>query len=409
MRFSKKGLLFVSALGVLVTLSGCLSPIALHRAVLEYDRVAADIQAEMLLLNVARAKHHEPLHFTAVSSVAATFNFQLNAGWIGRLGEHPVPANQTSLTLGASASENPTVTIIPVEGKDFTKRLLTPLNSTKILFLTGQGVEPSKILRLVGHAFQDTRGPHRRLLNDPRFKDQYIEFRRITLHLTSLALSDSIRQYSIVYEEEVPTPHLTDSPPTETTDTVIAALKAGYVWKRPVEGGAPVLTRLRESRRIVTNYDPSDLSHEQRRQLYEEVQGLPENAIFIEIRRDGPGGEYPIRGYYLFRSFLETLRRVAMGISAVPEFDVEKDPRTGPIPPQNPARALAVQETSHEPSNALFKVQHAGSWYWIAKPPENVPESMAWDQTAFRMLVAMYNMTVTDISQQPRPAITIAK
>jgi len=64
-----------AALGVLSVLSGCVSPIALHRAVLEYDRATANIQAEMLLLNIARAGRGEPIHFTAVSSVAATFKF----------------------------------------------------------------------------------------------------------------------------------------------------------------------------------------------------------------------------------------------------------------------------------------------------------------------------------------------
>ncbi len=98
-----------------------------------------------------------------------------------------------------------------------------------------------------------------------------------------------------------------------------------------------------------------------------------------------------------------------MGISAVLEFDVEKDPRTGPIPPKNPTRTLAVQETEDEPSDALFMVQHAGSWYWIAEPPEDVTEMVAWDQTAFRILVAVYNMTVTDLADRPRPTITIAK
>ncbi len=273
-----------AALGVVFALSGCLSPIALHRAVLEYDRVTAKIQAEMLLLNIARAKRQEPLHFTAVSSVAATFNFQVSAGWVGRLGDSPVPGSETSLTLGASASENPTITIIPVEGKDFTKRMLTPLSADKILFLTGQGLEPSRILRLLGNGYVDTRGERRLLRNDPRFKDQYIEFRRIVLHIASLDLADVIRPYSIVYEEVVPTPYPTDSRAPEATDTVINAVKQGYFWQTPMEGGPPVLTRLLESRRIVTNYDPSDLSNDQRRRLYEEVRRLPKHTVFVDIR-----------------------------------------------------------------------------------------------------------------------------
>jgi hypothetical protein len=50
------------------------------------------------------------------------------------------------------------------------------------------------------------------------------------------------------------------------------------------------------------------------------------------------------------------------GMVAVSDFDVEKDPRTGPIPP-NPARTLAIQETADEPSDALFEVRYEGSWH----------------------------------------------
>jgi len=45
------------------------------------------------------------------------------------------------------------------------------------------------------------------------------------------------------------------------------------------------------------------------------------------------------------------------GMVAVSDFDVEKDPRTGQIPP-NPARTLAIQETADAPSDALLKVGH---------------------------------------------------
>jgi hypothetical protein len=39
---------------------GCVSPVELDRAVLEYDRAVNRVEAELLLLNVARARHHRP-------------------------------------------------------------------------------------------------------------------------------------------------------------------------------------------------------------------------------------------------------------------------------------------------------------------------------------------------------------
>jgi hypothetical protein len=58
----------------------------MHRAVIEYDRTVSYVEADLLLLNIARARHHRPVHFTAVSSVAATFDFRTSAGIRGGFG-----------------------------------------------------------------------------------------------------------------------------------------------------------------------------------------------------------------------------------------------------------------------------------------------------------------------------------
>ena len=61
-------------------LSGCLSPIALNRAAVVYDEAVTTAMSEQLLINIARALHHQPLHFTRVSNIAATFDFRFSAG-----------------------------------------------------------------------------------------------------------------------------------------------------------------------------------------------------------------------------------------------------------------------------------------------------------------------------------------
>ena len=69
-----------------MVLSGCASPIALNRAVSAYDDAITSAASKQLLTNIARAHHHQPLHFTGVSNVAATFDFRLNAGATPALG-----------------------------------------------------------------------------------------------------------------------------------------------------------------------------------------------------------------------------------------------------------------------------------------------------------------------------------
>src|SRR6185437_821475 len=63
----------------MLALSGCVSPIALNRAVGAYDEAITSAASKQLLMNIARAHHHQPLHFTGVSNVAATFDFRFSA------------------------------------------------------------------------------------------------------------------------------------------------------------------------------------------------------------------------------------------------------------------------------------------------------------------------------------------
>ncbi|MCW5601893.1 hypothetical protein [Nitrosomonas sp.] len=105
-----------SILSVL-TLSGCLSPMTLNRAVMAYDDAVVSADAKQLLVNIARAQHHLPIHFTRVSNIAATFDFSANAGatpaLTGDAGGRLLPL------FGGSMSENPTFSIVPIEGEEF--------------------------------------------------------------------------------------------------------------------------------------------------------------------------------------------------------------------------------------------------------------------------------------------------
>jgi len=48
--------------------------------VMKYDRASTNILTRELLLNIARARHRDPIHFIGIANIAATYNFQMNAG-----------------------------------------------------------------------------------------------------------------------------------------------------------------------------------------------------------------------------------------------------------------------------------------------------------------------------------------
>ena len=99
------------ATGTVWLLTGCVSPIALHHAVLAYDRTVEQVTSEQLLLNIVRAKFYQPLHFTKVSSVSAPFDFRLRAGIVPPEGD---ARGLVRPLFSVTAAENPIVTIIPI-------------------------------------------------------------------------------------------------------------------------------------------------------------------------------------------------------------------------------------------------------------------------------------------------------
>ena len=394
----------------MLALAGCLSPIALHEAVIEYDRAANRIQADMLLLNIARAHHFQPLHFTAISSVAATFDFAANVGLFPSQTERN--PSLVAPGLGVSVAERPTITIVPIEGEDFTRRILAPMDSSRLSALFQQGANFGLLFRLMAKELVVSGyGVSEFLRNDPSEREQYIAFRRRVLHLSSLNLARSLYVGPIVFEDAFPISIPPNLPPGEglaALDKVVLAQEKGYYWNTHANSGTVVLTKQVIGRIAITNYDNSKLPNDVRRRLNEEANQLPQNAVLVDVRPGDPGGDYPVHGYFVLRSFQAMMRFIANSIDIAPEFHVEKDPRTGETA-KNPPWTLLIEETDKRPEEAAFAIRHEGHWYSIRRAPQVEGLVFPWNQEAFRLLNHLYQMTVTELRAVPTPAITIAK
>ena len=178
-------------------MAGCTGPELLHKSVIGYDETISTIEREMLLINIARRHRGIPLHFTVTSGIAATFDYERSAGFVGRLFERGSgdDVNNLGLNLGMRLSENPTLSIVPMQGNEFTERILAPLQEDKFEFLVFQGEAIDMAMRLMGRGielqFED--GSFKRfILNRPSHAEEYSEFRRIALHLASLNISRNL-------------------------------------------------------------------------------------------------------------------------------------------------------------------------------------------------------------------------
>lgn len=386
----------LSYLLILVSVSGCFSPLALDHAVMAYDQTTTEIQSKQLLLNIARAHQHQPLHFTGVSNIAATFNFQFNAGatpaMTGNSGGLMTPI------FGGTVSENPTISIVPIEGEEFTRRLLTPFQENKLTMLLRQGADVDLILRLLGAELRmKTPGQDQVFNNQPKDIQGYRVFRQFATHLSSVQDRHQLFVEPLFFEQRW---QLTNK---QLNSEELANLSKDYKVDYNNSTKTLSLSKRVTGHIILTNYDPQQLSNEERIKLNEEADNGASNEVMVDIRSDYPGGELPLHGFVRLRSFYNVLNFIGRDLDDEPEFAVDKHPNT-PNVRENPLHTLAIQVSSTAPDNTNLSVYYQGLYYAVT------PESgYQWNREGFRLLHQIFQMTMADLSQKGAPQITISK
>jgi hypothetical protein len=389
---------FISLAFIYLTLlSGCLSPVTLTRAVIAYDDAITESQSKQLLLNIARAQHHQPIHFTGVSNVAATFDFRFTAGATPAL---TGDASRTILpVIGGSVAENPTISIAPIEGEEFTKRLLTPFHETKLTLLLRQGIDIDLLLRLMAKelrvSHQDGTIAYR---NNPTDKVGYEMFRRVVLHLSA------IQDHNSLYVEPLSIERIWTIPADSVTAEGFNALEQEYQVNYNRQDKTYTLRKQVEGGTLITNYDPNLLSREERARLQNEnEQGLPHDVTF-DIRPGHYGGDWPLKGDFRLRSFNAMLNFLGLSIAEEPEYHVEKDGRT-PDVAENPVKTMDLIVSPSSPSGLDLAMKSHGQYYAVNT---SGPQAR-WNREAFKLLSQLFQMTVTEVPRAGVPSITIAK
>ena len=388
-----------SLVGLLAALSlaGCLSPPTLNRAVLAYDEAITDAISKQLLINIARAHHHEPIHFTGVANVAATFDFRISAGATPALtGEH----GRTLVPLfGGSIAENPTISITPIEGEEFTKRILAPFQESKLTLLLRQGVDIDLLLRLMAKELRlKHKGEEVAYRNSPSDKDGYDMFRKVVLHLSAIQDANHLYAEALTFER-------TWTIPAESvTAEGFATLEQQYLITYQSETRTYTLRKPVSGRILITNYDPATLPPAERVRLHETADQRPVNDVSFDIRAGHFGGEWPLQGDFRLRSFNAMLNFLGHAADEDREYAVEKDARTPPVA-ENPVHTMDLLILDHTPDEPDLAVKSHGHYYAInAAGPQ-----ARWNREAFKLLSQLFQMTVTDVPRTGVPSITIAK
>jgi len=388
---------WLSAAAALLLVSGCASNVALDHAVVAYDTTTANSISKQLLLNIARARHNQPMHFTAISNIAATYKFTVNAGVggavTGERGGLLVPL------FGSSAEENPTVSISPMQGDEFTQRLLTPFQEQKLTLLLRQGYDVDSLLRLMGAELRlQTNEPSRISVHNNRPSDRagYTVFRQVVSHLSAIQDRHSL------YVEPLNFQRTWTIPAASITPETFAATYKDYSLTYLPDQRAYLVSKRINGRVMITNYDPTTLPNEERLKLHAEAEEAPANDIYLDIRKGYPGGEYPLHGRLRLRSFHEILTFIGRGVSEEREFDVAPHPSTPPVT-ENPVHTLEILEASQAPAGADLSIVSHGLHYAVRDQV-----GYQWNKKAFSLLYQLFQMSVY-AEEKSGPIITISK
>ena len=380
-----------------LAVTGCLSPITLNRAVTTYDEAITDAISKQLLINIARAHQHQPIHFTGVSNIAATFDFRVSAG------ATPALTGEASRGLmpifGGSVAENPTISIVPIEGEEFTKRLLTPYQETKFLLLLRQRYDIDLLLRLMAQELRIREGGQEvAYRNRPADRTGYEMFRRVVTHLSAIQDQNQLHAEPLVYNRTW------TIPANSVTAEGFQALEKEYLVTYSQKDNTYTLRKQVLGRTLITNYDPDTLSPDERARLINETEEGHLNDVAFDIRPGHIGGEYPLKGDFRLRSFNTMLNFLGRSLGEDPEYHVDKDPRT-PAVQENPVHTMELILSDGAPAGADLSIQSHGKYYAV-----NTTGPLArWNRQAFQMLYLLFQMTVSEVPRVGVPSITIAK
>ncbi|MEI8014602.1 MAG: hypothetical protein WCH20_07145 [Nitrospira sp.] len=380
-----------------LAMTGCLSPITLNRAVTTYDEAITDAISKQLLINIARAHQHQPIHFTGVSNIAATFDFRVSAG------ATPALTGEASRGLmpifGGSMAENPTISIVPIEGEEFTKRLLTPYQETKFILLLRQRYDIDLMLRLMTQELRiKQNGQEVAYRNQPADRMGYEMFRRVVTHISAIQDANQLHAEPLVYNRTW------TIPANAVTAEGFQALQKEYLVTYSQKDNTYTLRKQVLGRTLITNYDPDTLSPDERARLIDETEEGHLNDVAFDIRPGHVGGEYPLKGDFRLRSFNTILNFLGRSIGEDPEYHVESDPRT-PAFYENPNHTMELLLSDGAPSETDLSIKSHGKYYAL----NTTGPSARWNREAFQLLYLLFQMTVSEVPRVGVPSITIAK
>ncbi len=160
-------------------LAGCsaMGPGALKQARFNYNLALQHSANEQLLLNLVRLRYRDNPVFLEISSISSQFSLTSNLGVQAKVNE-AYPDSYT-LGLGLEFAEKPTITLTPLQGDKFVKRLLSPIPVEHLVLLAHSGWRVDRILRLCVQRLNGLKNAPTASGPTPELKPEFEDFLKV--------------------------------------------------------------------------------------------------------------------------------------------------------------------------------------------------------------------------------------
>jgi hypothetical protein len=136
---------------ILIALGGCSLSDHITRAGLDYNRVLEDVTDNMLVTNILLARDQAPLHFTDLSQIRGSLQVQGQLQATAPFGQQYDSSTRVrdiiQATLGVTT--NPTFDLVPLNTKDFTTGITSPINFKFLWYYFNRGADAETIISLL--------------------------------------------------------------------------------------------------------------------------------------------------------------------------------------------------------------------------------------------------------------------
>jgi hypothetical protein len=371
----------VAALALLAsTLTGCaIGPRALQESRLQYNEVVKQTSEQQLLLNIVRLRYTDTPSSLSVANIAAQFELVKSLSVVPFFAASGAAINQSFRAIlpgaGVATADRPTLSLVPIDDQEFTRRLFTPLSLDGVVYLAKTTWPIGTVFRLYLENLNWV--PNAELASGPtpRTVPPYAEFLRGVLALQELQQRGQIVIGNEEREETLGGP-LTAS--QVTAASVIEAAKSGFEL-RPDAGGKH-WQAVRKVRKPVLYIDPSAAASPEAREFMR-VFRLKEGQLKFEITVDqlepfdarGATKDFTVIDLET-RSLLQAMYFVSHGVEIPPEHQsgrlapVTLDPQGEPFDWNKVTAGLfRVRWAAGEPPppSAHVAVAYLDRWFYI--------------------------------------------